>query len=125
MSLPQGSRQVGAFAAWALVGAAATLGVLAILTIGLALLVVALAAAVGALRIGAVREGMAGLLVGAAAPLAYIGWLNREGPGLVCRTTRAMTSCSERWAPWPWFAAAAACVVGGLVLFAVLTRRTR
>jgi len=125
MSPAPRAREVGAFAAWALVGAAATLGVLSILTIGLALLVVALAAAAGALRIGAVREGLAGLLVGAAAPLAYIGWLNREGPGQVCRTTAQVTACDERWAPWPWFAAAAACAVGGLVLFTVLVRRSR
>ena len=118
------SRTVLAFAVWALAGTLAGLGALAILTIGIFVLAAAALVAVGAALLRADVESMAGVLVGLGAPLAWIGWLNRDGPGEVCtRTARSMT-CSEEWAPWPWFAAAVCCVVAGVALFVVLARRS-
>jgi hypothetical protein len=117
-------RQARAFGAWALVGALAATGMLAILSIGFLVLAVAgVVAALSLLRFRGVPEGLAGLLAGTAAPLAWVAWNNREGPGDVCTTTARSVTCTEQWAPWPWLLAAVCVVVAGLVLFAALTGR--
>jgi hypothetical protein len=61
--------------------------------------------------------GMAGLISGAAAPLLYVAWLNRGGPGEVCTGDSRAISCTDEWSPWPFLAVAVVLVVAGVVLF--------
>lgn len=104
------------FAGWALVGAGAALGVLGAMTIGVVVLpVVAGAAVLLAARRGS-GAGVAGLVVGAAVPLLYVAYLNRDGPGTVCRTTPGGSSCTDEWSPWPFLVVALVLVVVGFVL---------
>ena len=106
---------------WVLVGALLGFGVASIPTIGVVLLAMAAVLVVigvlaPALRTRAARATVGGL---ALAPL-YLAWLNRDGPGEVCRTTATSVSCAEQWSPWPVL------VVGlALVVVAVLWVRRR
>lgn len=106
---------------WALVGALLGYGVAALLTIGVFLLLAAAVLVVVGLRVPALRGRAALGVVGglAGAPL-LLAWLNRDGPGTVCRTTPTSQTCGEQWSPWPF-------VVVALVLLVTcvaLARRT-
>lgn len=100
------------FLLWSAVGAGAALAVLGMLTIGIFLAPFVAAAALVLLLATPVDRGLLGAVSGASVPVFYVAWLNREGPGLVCDVQPGITSCSERWSPWPW-------VVVGLVLLGV------
>lgn len=75
---------------------------LAILSIGsfVALVVAALALTL-LLSTGADRS-IVGAISGISAPLLYVVWLNRDGPGEACRVRGHVTECAERWNPGPW-----------------------
>ncbi|RKS80256.1 hypothetical protein CLV35_0681 [Motilibacter peucedani] len=105
---------------WALAGVCSSATLLAAFTAW------SLAGVAGAVLLGwvAVRHhgsGRAalGLLLGLAACLLLVAWLNRNGPGTVCSTDAAgSTTCTDEWSPWPWLAAAlllAALAVGGVL----------
>ena len=66
--------------------------------------------------------GMLGLLLGAALPLLYVAWLNRDGPGTVCTTDGSVTSCGDGVSPWPFVAMALLVAVTGIVSFVRLRR---
>ena len=112
------------FLAWAFVGALAMFGALSILTVGI--FVLALAAVLGVLTVrrAGLTAGTLGLVAGCGVPLAYVGWLNRGGPGTVCHAIPHGTSCTEAWSPWPWWCAAALCLVAGTTLFRLVTRKS-
>jgi hypothetical protein len=63
---------------------------------------------------------MGGLLTGAALPVLYVAWLNRDGPGQVCSRTATTETCADEWSPRPFVVAAIELAVAGLV---VLLRR--
>lgn len=111
------------FCAWALTGALLALGVLALLTIGLPMLLLAALLAWALARRPAARAGLPGLLSGAGAPFAYVAWLNRDGPGHVCHAIPGGETCTEQWSPVPFVVVAAFLVLAGLALFAVRDRR--
>ena len=69
-----------AYSLWCLAG----LGVLSILTIGPFVLLLTLALCGWLLWRLEFGWGMLGLLSGAALPVLYVAWLNRDGPGTVC-----------------------------------------
>jgi hypothetical protein len=71
------------FAVWSLTGATGAACLVGILSIGLFVLPVALAATVLLARRWSSRSGLAGLVAGLALPLLYVALLNRSGPGLV------------------------------------------
>ena len=119
------SRDHRVFLAWALVGALAMFGALSILTVGIFLLALAAALGVLTVRTAGLGAGTLGALAGCGVPLAYVGWLNRGGPGTVCHAIPRGTSCTEAWSPWPWWCAAALFLVAGTTLFRLLSRRTR
>lgn len=111
-------------AGWAAVGSAAVMAVLTVLTIGLFILLpTAGLAAVLAWR-GDRRAAWPGLLAGAGLIPLYIGYLNRAGPGMVCTTTPAGSSCAQEWSPWPWVAAGL-CLIGIGIGLSVRSRRSR
>ncbi|MFF4504689.1 hypothetical protein [Streptomyces sp. NPDC001401] len=113
------------FGAWFIVGGLASLSLLTALTIGVYLLPVTVVAA--ALLVTARRNssvGLPGLVSGLGIPLLYVAFLNRGGPGNVCTTTATGQSCVDEYNPWAWLAAGVAFLLCGIVLGAVLQRRT-
>jgi hypothetical protein len=106
-----------AYGLWCLAGAGLSLGVLSILTVGAFVLLVTLGLCGWLLWRLDFGWGMLGLLSGAAVPVLYVAWLNRDGPGTVCTATATGTTCSDEWSPWPFVALAVVLVVAGLVSF--------
>ncbi|MFL6080345.1 MAG: hypothetical protein ACJ714_10495 [Ornithinibacter sp.] len=102
---------------WGVVGALVAFGVAGLATIGLFLLalavvLVAVAFAVPALR----RPSVPGVLVGLSTAPLFIAWLNRGGPGTVCTTAADSTSCADQWSPWPFVAVGLLLAGAGVVL---------
>jgi hypothetical protein len=107
---------------WCLAGAGLCLGVLSILTIGPFVLLVTLGLCGWLLWRLDFGWGMLGLLSGAAVPVLYVAWLNRDGPGTVCTSTATETSCGDEWSPWPFVALAVVLAGAGIVTFVRLRR---
>jgi hypothetical protein len=102
---------------WVVVGAAAGIGVVAILTIGVPLLLLAAAMAIGGALMRWTRTRAAFLVLAGAsfAPL-LIAWLNRDGPGTVCTALPGNgVECIDEWSPWPFVAAALVLVCAGIL----------
>jgi hypothetical protein len=112
------SDTVAAFLWWCLAGAGLCLGVLTLLTIGPFVLLATFALCGFLLWRLELGWGMAGLLSGAALPVWYVAWLNREGPGQVCRGDARAVTCTDQWSPWPFVALGLVLAVTGLVVFA-------
>jgi hypothetical protein len=103
-------RDVMWFGVWSVIGAAYALAMIGAMTIGVFATVFT-----GRRRRAAV--GLPGLVSGAAFPLLYVAYLNREEPGTVCTATRGGQSCTDEWSPWPWLAIAVALLVAGAIVF--------
>ncbi|WP_333777154.1 hypothetical protein [Streptomyces sp. IBSBF 3136] len=114
----------GWFLAWLAVGACAGAALAALLSAGVVLLLLA-AVAAGLLLWRSPRNAMAGLLAGPAAPLFYIAYLNRSGPGTVCHTTADGQTCTDEYAPVPFLAGAVILLCAGFLIFVVLHRRDK
>lgn len=112
--------------AWSCVGALGAFGVASLLTVGILFLLAACAAAgLLAWRAHDQWAPLVGLGFGAAFPVAYLGWLNRGGPGTVCHaTSHAGFECTDEWAPWPFYLVAAVLAVAAVGLFAYFLRPT-
>jgi hypothetical protein len=107
------------FVAWLLVGGGFMVGTLGALSIGVFVMPAAVIAAVVLVRVHRPRGELLGLIAGLGAPLLYVGYLNRGGPGDVCTTGRdGSQSCIAEWNPWPWAAAGALLVLIGVIAFA-------
>jgi hypothetical protein len=63
------------------------------------------------------RQGAYGLLVGIGTPLLLVAYLNREGPGTVCRTLDGGrgTQCDDLYDPRKWAAAGLAFIAAGVI----------
>jgi hypothetical protein len=109
---------VGAFVGWCVAGAAGCFGVLSLLSVGAFVLLGTLFLCGWLLWRFELGWGMGGLLVGAALPLLYVAWLNRDGPGEVCTRTPTSVNCSDEWSPWPFVVAALVLAVTGVTVFA-------
>ncbi|WP_330461184.1 hypothetical protein OIB37_32540 [Streptomyces sp. NBC_00820] len=110
------------FCAWFTVGALASFSLLSILTVGLYLLPVTLAATALLASRRRSSAGLAGLVSGTGVPLLYVAFLNRGGPGTVCTTTAASQSCVDEYNPWVWLAAGTALLLAGILLGAIRQR---
>ncbi len=102
---------------WAVTGTLIGFGIAGVATIGVYLIPVAMVLAlIGIVRY---RDRSAIALVGglAVAPL-YIAWLNRNGPGTVCRTVGGTTECADQWSPWPFVAVGLTLLIISLVVSA-------
>jgi hypothetical protein len=93
-----------------------------------------LAALVAVLVVVAVRGGVLRpraelaflALSGAGIVPLVVAWLNRDGPGDVCRAIGgAGSECTEEWSPWPWLAAGVVLVGAGVVVLSAATSRRR
>jgi hypothetical protein len=111
-----------AFLGWCVAGVAGCFGVLSILTVGPFVLLFTLFLCGWLLWRVQLGWAMGGLLTGAAAPVLYVAWLNRDGPGEVCTRSGGTVSCGDEWSPWPFVVAALVLAVSG---FLVLGRRGR
>ncbi|MFI9241454.1 hypothetical protein ACIGXF_02435 [Streptomyces sp. NPDC053086] len=118
------SPEWGWFLAWLAVGGCLALGLAALLSVGVVLVVLAAPAAVFLFRKGH-RTAVVGSLAGLALPLFYLAYLNRGGPGSVCRTTATGLSCTDEYTPVPFLVGGALLVAAGLLAFLVLDRRRR
>jgi hypothetical protein len=111
------------FGAWACVGALGAFGIAALLSVGIVLL--ALAGGLAALLLWRTTSEwvpMAGVGLGAAVPAGYLGWINRDGPGTVCHGIANGVSCTDEWAPWPFYAVALVLAVVSVGVFVYLDR---
>jgi hypothetical protein len=120
---PRPGRRTLLFAAWAGVGVIGAFGTAALLTIGV-LLVVAAGVLAGIL-VWRTRDEWVPLLgvgLGAAVPVGYLGWINRDGPGTVCRGIADGVSCADEWAPWPFYVVALTLAVASVAVFLYLDR---
>jgi hypothetical protein len=113
------------FAAWAVVGAGGCLSFLAGFSFGILLAPAVLVAAALLLARTPIDRSVLGAVSGAAAPLFYVAWVNREGPGMVCHLDASGESCSERWSPWPWLVVGVVLLSVGVAVFGYLGRATR
>ncbi len=111
------------FVLWAVVGASGCLALLGALTIGIFVGPVAALLALVLLLTTAADRSMAGTVSGMSAPLFYVAWLNRDGPGEICRVGEHFTACAEQWSPWPWLVAGFAFAAVGIAVFQRLGRK--
>lgn len=121
---PGRAAEWGWFLAWLLVGACAGIGLAAILTVGVAFVVLAAVAAVFLLRTGP-RRAVVGGVSGVALPLFYLAYLNRGGPGEVCHAVPGGQACTDEYTPVPFLVAGALVLVAGCVIHAMADRRGR
>lgn len=110
----------GWFAAWMIVGAGYSFGLLSFA--GLFVLPIALIVTVAFVRARSPLIGIHGLVSGLGLPILYIAWINREGPGEICHTTATENYCVSELSPWPWVIAGSILVAAGLFL-SIITRR--
>lgn len=105
-------------ALWALIGATAGFGLASAFTYGsyclLATLILGTLALVITRRYGFLPRPAA-LIRLAGAPF-YVAWLNRDGPGEICRTASDGVTCIEQWNPWPIAAVALILMLVGVAL---------
>ena len=102
---------------WLLAGALVGIGIAVLLSLGVLIVVLAGVLAVVEARMTALRNRSA-LAVPA---VLYLAWGNRGGPGSVCETTGASTTCTEPMSPWPFLTVAAILIA----VSAGLARRRR
>ena len=114
-------REWGWFVAWMLVGGLYALSLVGMMTIGIFVLPLPVAATVLLTRGSQSRGGAPGLVAGIALPLFYISLLNRDGPGMICSAINGGTACTQEMSPWPWFAAGLTVLAIGTSAF-VLSR---
>ncbi|MFI9569176.1 hypothetical protein [Streptomyces rishiriensis] len=112
----------GWFLGWLAVGACAGAGLAALLSVGVVLLLLA-AVAAGLLLWRSPRNAIVGLLAGLSVPLFYIAYLNRSGPGNVCRTVADGQTCTDEYAPVPFLAGGVVLFCAGFLIFLVLQHR--
>ena len=114
-----------AYVWWLFVGALFGLGVESLLTIGALLLVLAGGLAGVGLRLPTLRNSsITATMAGVGASVLYLAWLNRGGPGEVCKTSGTDVSCVDAWSPWP-FVVVAVLFVGASVALARRLRRAK
>lgn len=105
------------YAWWLVVGALAGTGIAALLSIGVALLLLAgVLAVIGAHTPALRNRSMSAIPAGVGLAVLYLAWLNRDGPGNVCKSTGITTTCTDQVRPWPFVAVAVALVAVSVVL---------
>lgn len=103
------------FWSWAILGAAAAVSVLIFGVPALAVFGLAGALLASRRRLGRVTLGF---VSGMGAPLLYVAWLNRSGPGMTCWQTATATGCDQHLDPLPWLLIGMALFIGGVVAYA-------
>lgn len=116
------ARDLGDQLLWLLGGFLGALGVVSLPSIGMFLLAGAIVVLIVA---GAVSRGRGWplLLIGAAAPMFWVAWLHRGGPGMRCWETQTASGCEELLNPWPF--ALAGLLPFGFAVGLLITGRVR
>lgn len=110
--------------AWILVGLAGLASVAGILTIGVFTMPLVYAGAILLLVRPDRTHGAAIMLFALAVGPLLVAWLNRNGPGQVCRSYPPDgVACGIQLNPWPWLGGAAASLAIATVLFLHARRR--
>ncbi|MER6472336.1 hypothetical protein [Streptomyces collinus] len=112
----------GWFLGWLALGACAAVGLAAVVTAGLLLVLLAAASAALLLWKGP-RNAAAGLPSGIALPVLYVAYLNRSGPGTVCRTVPGGQTCTDEYTPIPFLIVGVLLLCAGFLTFTTLNRR--
>lgn len=107
------------FIAWTGTGVGYALGFLGAPTIGPFVVIIAVVATIVLGTRPTARVGLPGLVSGLSLPLFYVAYLNRSGPGTICRTIGTTgRSCVDGWSPWPWLVVGVVLLVAGCAWFA-------
>jgi hypothetical protein len=104
----------GWFWVWAFVGCGVVLAGISF-ALGPLLLLPALLVAIGMASSPRIRGSAFGLLTGAGAVCLFVAWVQRRGPGTVCRQKDLSSGCDQYLDPRPWLAIGLLLVVAGLV----------
>ncbi|GGP89219.1 hypothetical protein [Streptomyces melanogenes] len=113
------------FMGWLATGACYVLTLLTVLTIGIYILPITVAATIALATRRDTRQGMPGLLSGASLPLFLLAYLNRHGPGTYCTTSASGgDSCTEGLLnPWVLLAVGLLVLSTGPALLLTMRRR--
>ncbi len=107
----------GWFLVWAVVGLAATFGLLSFITPAAVAGGVAILLAVWfAVRKPAFGASAFGAITGVGGMALVVAFLQRRGPGTVCWHTATASGCDDYLNPWPWLLVGLALVVTGVAL---------
>jgi len=106
------------FIAWVGIGVGFVFALLGAMTVGIFVLpVVGGFAILVTSRSGSI-VGVPGLISGGSLPLFYVAYLNRDGPGTICRSFAGGGSeCVEEWSPVPWLVLGVVLLLGGMAVF--------
>lgn len=88
------------------------------MTIGLFVLPLPIVATIVLLRIPKAKPRFPVFATGFGLPLLYVAFLNRSGPGEVCRLVDGGYQCGDQLHPLPWLAAGLVLTIAGVVLHA-------
>jgi len=94
-----------------------SLGPLGAFTIDPLLVVIPVVATIFLGNRPAAHAGVPGLVSGLSVPLFYVAYLNRAGPGTICRSIGTTQACTDEWSPWPWLVIGAVLFTGGFLWF--------
>ena len=115
-----------AYAWWFAVGALGCVGLVGLLTIGMPFLLVAAGLAVGGSFIEATRNrSIAASAAGLSVIPLYLAWLNKDGPGEVCKPHNGGTMCGSEASPWPFLIVAVLMIATSIALIVVLVQMQR
>lgn len=115
----------GWFLVWIAVGGAYSFCLLAAMTIGLFLLPIPVLATIVLARSDRALAGSPGLISGLGIPVYWVAYLNRDGPGEICSTTRRGSECMSEWSPWPWLVVGTFLVLCGVSVLLHSSRQRR
>jgi hypothetical protein len=108
---------------WMLVGGSYAMVIVGAFSIGIFFVPIAVIATVFLVRRPSSMRGAPGLFGGLALPLFYVAYLNRDGPGMICRTTQSTAgvgqTCGQEWNPWLWLGAGLILLGVGVAIFVI------
>ena len=105
------------FLAWASVGVALAISAIAVMTIGVWVVPFALIGLIASYK-RANRSSGVGLISGAGVPFLFIAYLNRNGPGDICRQFGfGGQQCTQEYSPWPFMLVGTMLILLGMAMF--------
>jgi hypothetical protein len=110
---------------WAVAGGCTAISVISF--IGVFFLPVAGLSVLAALRWGRRSAGRSalGAIAGSGVPFLIVAYIQRKGPGTVCRHTATASGCDEYLDPRPWLAIGLVLALGGVAAFLLARARQR